>query len=192
MGAQLPPEMEVARTLVLRRTCSSSGVPHCPWIWFPQAAIPQNMREGFGALRSMMAVSLCIAMRHVRTGCTCVHPCCTGYVLFHSWYRRGNQFRRTDEVPRWPVLLLLSLLLSCTDNSECTFALVAIRTVNSMQYSVIVFDTAPTGHTLRLLSFPRTLQVRLTVLRSREMVGCCPHCHRRLFVCVRRILSGKC
>lgn len=80
MGAQLPPEME--------------------------AAIPQDMREGFGALRSMMA-------------------------------DMSSSIPGIDEAISFAELM---------------------KTVNSMQYSVIVFDTAPTGHTLRLLSFPRTLQ----------------------------------
>mmetsp|Transcript_24346 Transcript_24346/g.29714 ORF Transcript_24346/g.29714 Transcript_24346/m.29714 type:complete len:382 (+) Transcript_24346:320-1465(+) len=45
-----------------------------------------------------------------------------------------------------------------------------MKSVQRMQYSVIVFDTAPTGHTLRLLRFPTTLQSaidKMMALKSR-------------------------
>lgn len=60
------------------------------------------------------------------------------------------------------VAVLLLLLL----------AVVVVLVVQSMEFDVTVFDTAPTGHTLRLLNMPSTLDAAMTkVMALRDKFG---------------------
>merc|ERR1719218_414979 len=49
---------------------------------------------------------------------------------------------------------------------EATALSTAIEHIESGRYDMIVFDTAPTGHTLKLLELPTILQVGLDKLES--------------------------
>jgi arsenite-transporting ATPase len=41
-----------------------------------------------------------------------------------------------------------------------------VKTIETFKFDVIVFDTAPTGHTLKLLNFPNILEKGLEKIMS--------------------------
>jgi len=68
--------------------------------------------------------------------------------------------------------LLTEMLGSCPGIDEAMAYYEIWRLVSSMNYDVVVFDTAPTGHTLRLLNFPNILEESLEkMIKFKQKMG---------------------
>jgi len=83
-----------------------------------------------------------------------------------------NNAQQAEQMTGMSKAAMAKLLNSLPGIDEALAYAEVMRQIKEMKYDKIIFDTAPTGHTLRLLDFPNTLVNGLSkVLEIKNMVG---------------------
>lgn len=68
--------------------------------------------------------------------------------------------------------LLKEIMASVPGIDEATSFGEVLRSIDNYNFDLIIFDTAPTGHTLRLLNFPNILEkALLKMIQLKEKFG---------------------